>query len=266
MKVKRGRVTETTEVQMQPVARVSISDVIVDQIMGLIESGDLKPGQRLPPERELCARFGTSRSSVREALRCLAIVGVLHARAGDGTSVSADGGKVLGRIMKWRLITEQQDVENLMEVRVALEGLAVESLAVNATEEDIHQLEEMLAKMSAALAAEDSKQFLALDLEFHLLIAKSSGNELVFDLISMIRGQLAKGLTRVLMHPSTLPVALKDHGRIVAKIRRRDPDGARAEMYMHLHGGLERYRKTNKLKPKAAANGRGKARPAQESV
>jgi GntR family transcriptional repressor for pyruvate dehydrogenase complex len=252
---KRTQV-DTASAKSPSAPYVSISDTIVDKIMGLIESGDLQPGQRLPPERDLCVRFGAARSSVREALRCLAIVGVLRARVGEGTSVAADGGKVLSRIMHWRLITEQQDVENLMEVRIALEGLSVSSFALNATTRDIQQLQELLSKMAAALKAGDPKRFLAWDLEFHLFIGNASGNVLLFDLISMIRGQVAKGLTRVLATPSTLPIALKDHTRILDKIRRRDPDGARAEMYVHLQGGLERYRKMRKAEPEPVKRAR----------
>src|ERR1700710_2117541 len=113
--------------KIRPVLKVSISDEIVSQIMELIARGDLVPGQRLPSERELCIRFGTGRSSLREALRCLSIVGVLNARVGEGTSVASDGGKFLGRILEWRLITEQHNIENLMEARGGLEVVSAAS-------------------------------------------------------------------------------------------------------------------------------------------
>ena len=74
------------------VTKLSISEEIARQIMDLISDGSLQPGQRLLSERELCLLFGASRSSLREALRCLSIVGVLNARVGEGTSVAEDGG------------------------------------------------------------------------------------------------------------------------------------------------------------------------------
>jgi GntR family transcriptional regulator, transcriptional repressor for pyruvate dehydrogenase complex len=88
------------ESKIKPITKTSIGDEIVDQIMSLIAKGDLKPGQRLPSERELCKNFGAGRSSLREALRCLCIVGVLDARVGEGTSVAVDGGKFLGKIVE----------------------------------------------------------------------------------------------------------------------------------------------------------------------
>jgi len=72
------------EIGGRSVARTPISDAIVEQIMSLIESGDLRPRQRLPAERELCLRFGAGRSSLHEALRCLSLVGILDARVARG--------------------------------------------------------------------------------------------------------------------------------------------------------------------------------------
>src|SRR6185312_17419439 len=121
--------TKKVQSKIRPVTKISISEEIAQQIMDLISNGDLKAGQRLPSERELCKNFGAGRSSLREALRCLSIVGVLNARVGEGTSVAVDGSKFLGKIVEWRLITEKHDIENLLEVRIALEGIAAAKVA-----------------------------------------------------------------------------------------------------------------------------------------
>src|SRR5258708_32665252 len=158
--------------KIRPIKKTSISDDIVDQIMSLIASGDLKPGQRLPSERELCKNFGAGRSSLREALRCLCIVGVLNARVGEGTSVAPDGGKFLGKIIEWRVVTEQHDIEDLMEARIALEGVTAANAASRGSEKDLLKLQDLLTKMDAAL--KDDKRFAALDLEFHVTLAEAS--------------------------------------------------------------------------------------------
>lgn len=262
--------------RIQPVKKTSISDEIVDQIMGLIESGELQPGQRLPSERDLCVQFGTGRSSLREALRCLSIVGVLHARVGDGTTVAANSGRFLGKIFEWRLITEQQNIENLMQVRIALEGLTAASVAINGTSEDLRSLKLLLDQMKAAV--NDRAKFSALDLEFHIALAKASGNSLAMDLISMIRGQLARALSRVLVLPNARPLSLKEHLRVLDRIRDRDPEGARNAMDMHLNAALARYHKTkiadapsNQVsalsRPAASkATGSAKKRPAKRKI
>jgi GntR family transcriptional repressor for pyruvate dehydrogenase complex len=238
------------EYRIRPVSKASISDKIVEQIIALIERGDLKPGQRLPPERELCLRFGIGRSSLREALRCLAIVGVLNVRVGEGTSIAEDGGKFLVKILQWRLITEQHDLENLMEVRIALEGVAAASVARNGSEEEIDELQAMTEKMSACL--NDRKRFSKLDLEFHLALSKASGSPLLLDMISTIREQVAVGLARVLTPANALPRVLEEHRRIVQKIRKHDSKGAREAIRTHLENSIERYRQS--LTSEAPAN------------
>ncbi len=207
--------------------------------MDLIADGTLKPGQRLLSERELCGLFGASRSSLREALRCLSIVGVLNARVGEGTSVAEDGGKFLRKIMEWRLISENHDIENLLEVRIALEGVSAAKSAMNATPEDIEKARKLLSQMKNAL--KDKKQFAVLDLEFHITLANASGNAVLSDLISVIRSQLARTLARVLKLPNALPLSLKEHTAILDAIERHDHEGARKAMLDHLEAVLVRY-------------------------
>jgi len=242
--------------RIRPVIRTSISEEIAKQIIKLISTGELQPGQRLPSERELCEQFGASRSSLREALRCLSIVGVLNARVGDGTSVAADGETFLRRIVEWRLITERHDVENLMEVRIALEGVSAANAALRASEEDIGKFQNLLAKMK--LAAKDARKFAILDVEFHLALAKASGNALVFDLVSMIRNHLVRVLPKVLQLPNAMPLSTKEHIAIVAAIERREAEVARAAMHAHLEAVVRRYsiaEKNAAASPPAASNG-----------
>ncbi len=236
------RTTKRIELKIKPVVKTSISDKIVDQMMSLISRGELKPGQRLPSERELCKNFGAGRSSLREALRCLCIVGVLNARVGDGTSVAVDGGKFLGKIVEWRVMTERHDIENLMEVRIALEGVAAASAARRGSAQELFKLQALLAKMEAA--ADDERRFAALDLEFHMTLAEASENLLIVDLVAMIRGQLEKALPRVLLLPNARPLSLKEHVSIVNAIKRRDPDAAREAMQSHINAALKRYHNT----------------------
>ena len=227
--------------KIRRVKKVSISEDIAQQILDLISNGTLVPGERLPSERELCKNFGAARSSLREALRGLSMIGVLTARVGEGTSVASDGGKFLGKIMEWRLITEKHDIENLMEVRIALEGVAAANMALKGTEADIGRLGDLLAKMKSSM--NDKKQFAAYDLEFHVTIAQASGNSLLFDLISMIRNQLFRALEKLLL-PHVRPLTYKEHAAIFHAIERRNPEKAREAVYAHLHAALLRHRGT----------------------
>lgn len=252
--VSRVPRSKSVESKLRRVTKLSISEAIAQQIMDLIASGDLKPGQRLPSERDLCVNFGAGRSSIREALRCLSIVGVLNARVGEGTSVAADGGKFLGKIMEWRLITEKHDIENLLEVRVGLEGVAAGNAAVGASQAEIDSLLELVTRMKSAV--DDKKEFANLDLEFHISIAKASGNAFLIDLVSMIRGQLARVLSKVLLLPNARPLSLREHIAVVEAIKRHDPDGAREAMHAHLEAALRRYRQTGEFRDERPAKER----------
>jgi len=256
------------ESKIKRVTKISISDEIAKQIMDLISRGELKPGDHLPSERELCKNFGASRSSLREALRCLSIVGVLNARVGEGTSVAEDGEKFLRKIIEWRLITERHDIENLLEVRIALEGVSAANTARHATAEQVAMLRKLIAKMQASM--KDEKAFAALDLEFHVALAKASGNVLVLDLIELVRGQLLKALHKVLVVPHALPLAHKEHAAIFEAIERRDPDGARKAMHAHLLAHLARYTAANpngnRVAVKDTAKAKGVVEPSARRV
>jgi GntR family transcriptional repressor for pyruvate dehydrogenase complex len=239
---QEGKMFSSLRSKIRPVNRASLSDEIIEQIMSLIASGDLKPGQRLPPERELCKTFQTGRPSLREAIRALCIVGILNARVGDGTSVAPDGKKFLGKIVEWRLITEKHDLENLMEVRISLEGLAVANAARYADDVLVANLERQLTRMKSAVDMMDKVKFVDLDLEFHVTLARAAKNDLLIDLVSMIRGQLALGLARVAAHPRALPLSFREHREIVEAVKKRNPKVAAQVMQRHLERSRKRYR------------------------
>src|SRR5579864_3402644 len=104
------------------VQRVSLSDHIVEQIAELISRGALKPGDRIPTEKQLCEKFGVGRTSVREALRSLTVMGVLESQMGEGTFVTTDAGRFLERSFHWGLLLNPKLVEDLTETRLMLES------------------------------------------------------------------------------------------------------------------------------------------------
>jgi GntR family transcriptional repressor for pyruvate dehydrogenase complex len=228
------------KITLKTVAKTSVCEDVARQILKLIAKGELKPGQRLPPERDLCANFGVGRSSLREALRCLSIVGVLDARVGEGTSVASNGGKFVGKIFEWRLEAEQHDLEHLIDVRIALEGAGAADVARNGTNEQLEMLRGLLKEMKKAI--NDPKIFADLDMEFHVQIASASGNPLLYDLISTIRNQLSNSVQQFLTLPGARPHSSREHLAIFEQIERRDPNGARAAMETHLQSAMDRYR------------------------
>jgi GntR family transcriptional repressor for pyruvate dehydrogenase complex len=257
MKKSKNANESLVALKIRPVTKTSISEEIAAQIIDLISRGELQPGQRLPSERELCEQFGASRSSLREALRCLSIVGILNAQVRNGTSVARDGGKFLRKIVEWRLITERHNIENLMEVRIALEGVSAANSALRATEEDKKKFKHLVKEMEDAV--DDAKRFAVLDVDFHIALASASGNTLVFDLVSMIRGHLVRVLPKVLQLPNALPLSTREHCVIVEAIERHDAEGARTAMQAHLEAVVQRFRNAYKANGRPGASAQRKS-------
>ncbi len=237
----------------ETITKTSLSEEIAIQIMRLVSNGDLKPGQKLPSERDLRLRFGVGRSSLREALRCLAIVGVLEARAGEGTFLAMNPDKFIERVLGWRVATERKTVENMMTVRLALEAETASHAALNTTEEQLRELEGMLDRMAGLMG--DPQKFAEADVAFHLIIAKASANDLIFDLLSLIRNQIQHALLKLGPWPRTPLDAHNEHLGIMAAIRRRDPELARRLMREHIGEGLKRYQQAESADE---ASGEGK--------
>src|SRR5207245_8308172 len=105
------------ELEFTRVPRHVLSDHIVEQIADLIARGALKPGDRIPSEKQLCEKFGVGRTSVREALRSLSVMGVLESHMGDGTFVSSNRDRYLERAFQWALLLGRKVVEDLVESR-----------------------------------------------------------------------------------------------------------------------------------------------------
>ena len=166
-------------------------------------------------------------------------MGVLESRAGEGTFLALNPDKFLGRVMGWRVATDRKNMENLMTVRLALETETASHAALNPTEEQIHELEDAVEKMAGLFAKPED--FVKADVAFHLVIAKVSANDLIFDLLNLIRGQLQHAFSSIGGWPRTPEVSNDEHRGIVEAIRGRDPESARRLMREHIEKGLQRY-------------------------
>src|ERR1051326_1123425 len=159
-----------SDLEFTRVPRLSLSDHIVEQIAELIARGALKPGDRMPSEKQLCEKFGVGRTSVREALRSLGVMGVLEPHMGDGTFVSSNAGRFLERSFHWGLLLNPKLVEDLIETRLMLESHNAHVAAAKAGPEDLARMEESLRLMETHVG--QPAQYLEHDLQFHLAIAQ----------------------------------------------------------------------------------------------
>lgn len=224
--------------EMRPITRTSLSDKIVEQIIDLISRDVLKPGERLPPERELCKRFGVGRSSLREALRSLAVMGILDGRVGEGTFVSNSNKKYLEKTLQWGLLLDRNKIPDLIETRLMLETQTAFLAAQRATEANFEDVDETLRGMAASIR--QPEKYLEFDLQFHLVIAQATQNSILYSLLSMIRGYLQEWIIGSLAEPSTskmetrAKLSLREHRKIFQALRKGNAEEARKAMGEHI--------------------------------
>ncbi|MFD3568655.1 FadR/GntR family transcriptional regulator [Streptomyces sp. NPDC058667] len=175
--------------QWRPVRQSRTHELVLESIERQVLAGELKAGDRLPPERELALELGVSRSALREALRVLETIGALVANVGRGPDAGArivrNPDDALGRVLRLHLALGSYGVDDVLEARVVLERSSFEAASRSASEEDLAEAEALLAQMRDAGA--DVVTYNDLDTAFHVLIARSSGNPLVSTLTSAVR-------------------------------------------------------------------------------
>ncbi len=190
-------------------------------------------GEKLPPEAELCSALKVGRSTLREALKSLAFIGMVRMRAGDGTYVAEPSGGVLDRILAKGLLKTEKDLADVCETRMILETELAALAAERATDRDIALLQALLAKGEERLSG-DARPYSEVDLDFHLAVANCSQNKLLPRLLMDIRGLLVEWITKSQELPGLRDNAHEQHKRILKSIAGRDSESARKEMQAHL--------------------------------
>jgi len=211
---------------------------IADQLAGLIERGEYRPGARLPPERDLAKQLGVSRPSVREALIALEVGGLVEVRIGSGVYV-------LDRqpLPPADALPEDSGPFELITARSLVESECAALAAKHATRAQVRAIEEALAHMASE--HERGAKPLGADREFHLRIAEASGNSALGLVVRTLWEQRVGPLFRRLEHhydtPELWRLALREHRQIVAAIARHDAAGARSAMRKHMNQAAKRF-------------------------
>jgi len=210
----------------------TIPDGIALEIQRKIAAGILKDGDRLPSVETLAVDFGVSRTSIREALKGLAALGIVNIQHGRGSFVCADIARIDG-YNAW--IHEQQyALQELCEFRAAIETTSARLAAVKATKKDIGTIADALDQMRAAVG--NIHQIVVWDTEFHAAIIRCSHNRLIDQAISLNTDYLTQARYRMHSVPGEVEHALAAHERILFAISERDPDAAAFAMREHLRG------------------------------
>src|SRR4029079_9796775 len=182
----------------------------------------------LPPERELAQSMGVSRSSLREALRGLSLLGVTEMRQGDGTYLPALDPDALMRPFGLVLALSDGQLQELFEARRVIEPELAALAAGRADEETLEALRRCADESAAAVA--DEEAFMRADLELHSLIARAASNSILWHVIGSLSGQGVASRRRTTGLPGVQEQTVKDHAALVAALEAHDPDAATAAM------------------------------------
>jgi len=217
---------------IEPVKSVRIYEDIVRQVRALIADGQLKSGDRLPPERDLAERFRVSRTSVREALRSLQSRGLIEIRAGEGAFVRDVSAEALIEPLALVILPYREAVGELFEARRLLEPAIAAMAAQRATREEVAEMDRILADQAREVAR--GRTGMAQDSALHAAIAQSAHNRAIVRIVSALVDLLAQSREESLLIAGRPTRSHKDHRRILDAIRRRDEAGARRAMLEHL--------------------------------
>jgi GntR family transcriptional repressor for pyruvate dehydrogenase complex len=197
----------------------------------LLAEGVIAPGGRLPAERELAESFGVSRSSLRQALKVLEIMGVISQRVGDGTYVNSGAGSILRESMEFLILLDGKSFHEVMEARLIVEPELAARAAERSSAEDISRIRGELTAMEKA--GTDHGQFVEHDILFHNAIFEAAGNRVCSLMFSVVHRSLDKlvTMTSYMVKPDH---TIQLHRRIFDAIRRGDAAEARRRMLEHL--------------------------------
>jgi GntR family transcriptional repressor for pyruvate dehydrogenase complex len=233
---------------------MAVTDDIILKIKKMILSGELKPGDRLPPEKELSEALGLSRNSLREAVKALEIIRVLDVRRGDGTYVTSLEPQLLLEAMSFVVdLHQDSSVLELFAVRRILEPAAAALAATKLTQDDIEHLRSLLARVDQYTSVDG---LVSHDLLFHRFITELSGNSYLSDLLdslssSTVRARVWRGLTQ----EHSISHTLSEHRAIVDALAMADPELVRSLVTVHISGVEQWLRKAADQSPVAEQAG-----------
>ena len=225
---------------LQRVKKKNLYQEIAGQLMKLITNGHFKPGQQMPGERELAARLGVNRTSLREALRVLEMMRIVEKRVGEGVYVRDISRESSLEALVFRFLAEdgldRDSLRGAGEAIVIVESNIARLAAERAANGDLARLDELLDQMNAGI--DDIKTFTALDYDFHMLIGQLAQSPVLFSVVSTMWIIMKRYAAALHCATERRLKCLEGHRRIAAAIMAADGDTACREMECHLNGAV----------------------------
>lgn len=218
---------------LEPPSRATLSEQVAKQLATRIAEGEWRPGEKLPSEAEMRKAFHVGRSSLREALASLALIGLIRVRAGDGSYISEQPSTYFTNPwLRSGRLADEKVLREFVEARLSLEAEVAGLCAERITPEQLAEMEALIERMKVSM--HDANEFAKLDLAFHLCVGAAANNEVLNNILSGIREQSMELITKSLLLEDGMENALRGHGRILAAVRQHNVVKAREAMRTHL--------------------------------
>src|ERR1700693_2232754 len=217
----------------EPIHRETVMAMVARRIEQLVRSGDLKPGDRLPPEPDLAQMLRVSRGSLREALKGLMYLGLIKSLVGDGSYIQSSLSRVLNQHFQWMILLNEVKHLEIYELRKIIEPDVAALAAKRATRPDIERLEAALEGM--ALGRGNPELFQAFDIQFHEAFAQASGNAAIQTTMRMLYHATSEARKAVLPFIDNWDKHWQRHERVFVCIRDHKPALARKAVLDDLH-------------------------------
>jgi GntR family transcriptional repressor for pyruvate dehydrogenase complex len=218
-----------------PIKNTKVYEQVIDQIKDMIDKGVLRKGDKLPSERVLVEQLNISRTSIREALRALEVIGLIECRQGEGNYIKASFEDNLFEPLSIMFMLEESNSEDIWELRKIME---VEASGLAAKKITSVQLNELKAITQKFMNCEDENIDVEIDKEFHYKIAECSGNVLIFNIlktVSTLVDHFIKDARKlILLKPGNKEKLYAQHIEIYSSIEKRSSTAARQAMRVHL--------------------------------
>ncbi|MCG8564103.1 MAG: FadR family transcriptional regulator [Desulfobacterales bacterium] len=235
---------------MAIIAKKKLSEKVVDEIRKRMESGELKIGDKLPNQNELSKELGVSRTSLREAMNILDLLGVIEQKPGFGTAIRKHIPQINPEGLKPTLLSDGKTTKELLAARKIIESGAVYLAAENATERQIAELEAMVHRMQTMFEKKDYPGYGQVDLKFHTRLAELSKNRFIKEAFVSIKQHMELFIQEhTLFLHDVLEKSQLHHRNICKAISQGNPERARKEMETHitfLQGSHKNYKKRPK--------------------
>jgi GntR family transcriptional repressor for pyruvate dehydrogenase complex len=230
------------------ISRDNLSDQVKRYLIKYIKEHNLKSGDELPAEMEIAEKLGISRGIVREGLRSLFALGIIDIVSGKRNRVSVFDHKVLGELFYYSILTEQSTNFHVLEARKAIEISAAKLAAVRRTAKELEDLESIINLMRTAQG--DSKAYTDWSAEFHRLVAQSSHNLIIYNLIISLNELIKESIEAGLFGRRTeedFKIIQERHERIFEAIVERDPNKAEKAMTVHFEEAVKHVEESEQL-------------------